>query len=151
MPKVYAAFALAGVSYKGRNWRDMNCNEVQHFCNDFNGAVGKAVRYVCPVTCGCSDPRQGLYSDIPAEGCPVQCAGNKSGLDNSAVVSGRKSYFQTNLDNTNEALGNGPTYSWTDNIGIEYYQAQYFHNCTDAVPASLETYAANWKSHFERL
>ena len=62
MPRVYAAFALAGVPYMGRNWRDMQCSEVAHLCDDFDGVVGNAVRYVCPVTCGHS--RYGLRSEL---------------------------------------------------------------------------------------
>ena len=143
-PRIYAAFALAGVSYKGRLWRDLSCAELAQKCHDMaGGAVGKAVRYVCPVTCGCPDPRRGIYNNLPPEGCPIQCAGNPAG---------RASFFETNLNSTNASLGSGPTSSWSDLVyWNSVYQAQYFHNCSDAEPSALRFYATNWANHFRRL
>jgi len=44
-----------------------SCSDMRHKC----GEVGSRVlRNICSTTCGCADPRSGLYLNGPIEGCP---------------------------------------------------------------------------------
>merc|ERR1719329_1758840 len=43
------------------------CGDFQHFCTHEDAIL---LRFSCPVTCGCRDPRSGLLQNGPSHGCP---------------------------------------------------------------------------------
>ncbi|CAE7324409.1 unnamed protein product [Symbiodinium pilosum] len=49
---------------------DASCSDMAHFCDSFSGRL---LRYACPRTCGCNDPRAQPLLRVNYEGCPQGC------------------------------------------------------------------------------
>jgi hypothetical protein len=47
---------------------DATCADMQHHCAEPEQAL---LRLLCPITCGCADPRSGLFYRVESEGCPT--------------------------------------------------------------------------------
>jgi len=55
----------AGVSVKERDW---HCKEYMNACQ-----TSELIRLLCPVSCGCNDPKSGLLASVATRGCPTKC------------------------------------------------------------------------------
>ena len=49
-----------------------NCQDVAPYC-DRSSSDGVRARQICPVTCGCDQPRSSLALFLPESGCPNRC------------------------------------------------------------------------------
>ena len=49
-----------------------NCNDARPYCSE-SSAAGVRARQICPVTCGCDQPRSSLALFLPESGCPRVC------------------------------------------------------------------------------
>lgn len=75
--------------------------EVPWRCTDYAGLCGALglLRSICPITCGCTDPRSGLLFSKPKRGCPSSCQARRAQalLNESCVdlnVSGSPAWTQ---------------------------------------------------------
>ena len=55
------------------NCRDVRCQDVLPYCNLAGTAVGIRARMMCPLNCGCDQPRSELALSVPSSGCPTRC------------------------------------------------------------------------------
>ena len=51
---------------------EATCAALERYCDD-GGPAGVSTRQLCPLTCGCDDPRSRLFSAHPREGCGDAC------------------------------------------------------------------------------
>mmetsp|Transcript_10687 Transcript_10687/g.33830 ORF Transcript_10687/g.33830 Transcript_10687/m.33830 type:complete len:669 (+) Transcript_10687:123-2129(+) len=74
-----------GLSLSEQPWR---CADYVAFCDIQAGLV----RYLCPISCGCADPRSGLLMNKPKKGCPKKCQEELTqALANASCVDGNVS------------------------------------------------------------
>lgn len=69
---------LAALSAK-HNWPGKNCEDFKQFCGDLDAVT---LRWVCPATCGCSDPFSGLLN---LKGCKPSCLKRRRDLSDSVL------------------------------------------------------------------
>ena len=56
----------------GYSCSEPTCEDAAPYCA-LGAAIGLRARQICPLTCGCAQPRGPLALSLPENGCPVNC------------------------------------------------------------------------------
>ena len=111
--------------------RDARCADVVPYCNG-NTVIATRARMMCPVTCGCDQPRSPLALSLDSEGCPTRCkstAAYKVALQTTPCedVPKNDTNFVHYLDNWKSAAADWPK-DWSE-TALTYVELLRTYGC----------------------